>query len=395
MRDLLELYDAIDLMVWSGDGLAPQEQLDSVRRAIDGARRRSATLGTTLLVAIAGGTGTGKSSLLNAVASDRVASVSRLRPHTDEPLAWIPEGADPALEHLLMDQGVTQIHRQTLFRDLALVDLPDVDSMEAHHRSRVWDLFAVVDAVVWVLDPEKYRDTGLRTDFLDPMSAYADQTVFVLNKIDQIPDTELGDVLNSVATNLARSGYPEPVVFPAAADPETGGPVGVAPLVERITAEVDRKRVAYGKLLTDVASAIRNLGVDTGVWNGASVEWDKRWLTTRDTAISTLRQDVPFPGEDALCRIEDLLAAAASEIGGELGDEIRGRFDEEEVMRVMTTAQQSVAAADLVAARRVLDESVGAVIATMLLARSRFAALVALTHIGVRQVAHRYGVTVL
>jgi hypothetical protein len=393
MRDVLELYDALDLMVRSGDRIAAHEQLIMFRNSFAEVRQRSATLGSTLLVALAGGTGTGKSSLLNAIAGETVATVSRLRPHTERALAWIPEDAGSEIERVLVDLGVDQIRRQAALPGIALIDLPDMDSIAPEHTAEVVRHLAAVDAIVWVLDPEKYHDFGLCKEFLAPMSAYADQAAFVLNKIDQIAEGDRPDLLASVKRTLAAAGYPEAVVFPLAADPAVGPPSAVEPLVGFLAKRIDRKQVAYGKLLTDVAYAIRELGVGAGVWSGAELGLEERWRATRDAALSTLQPDNGLPNEDALCRIEDLVAAVAGEVGGELGADLRKHLGEEEVTRVMTMAQQAVSELDFATAQRLLDEQIGAAMADVVIRKSRFAALVALTHVGVRQIAHRYGVT--
>lgn len=393
MRDLLELFDALDLMVTTGEGIAPHEQLVRVRDALERVRRRSATLGSTLVVALAGGTGTGKSSLLNAIAGEHVATVSRLRPHTERAMAWLPEDADAAVEHLLADIGVEQFRRHSVVPGLALIDLPDLDSIEPTHTADVVRLIASVDAIVWVLDPEKYHDPVLCEEFLAPMSAYADQAAFVLNKIDQVPEEDVPILLISVKRALAVAGYPEAVVFPLSADPDTGPPRSIEPLVGFLGRRIDRKQVAYGKLLTDIAREVRELGVAGGVWRGGELGLRDRWQATRDAALSTLRPDNGLASEDALCRIEDLLAATAGEVGGELGEALRRHFSEEEVTRVMSVAQQAIADSDYAAAQRVMDDEIGSPLADLVARRSRFAALVALTHVGVRQIAHRYGVT--
>lgn len=394
MRDLLELYDALDLMVGSAQRNAPHGDVEAARRTIDGVRSRGSTLGSSLRVALAGGTGTGKSSVLNAVAGERVASVSRLRPHTAKPLAWLPAESGVAVDLFLEDLGIQERRLHAAFPDLVLIDLPDADSVVAEHKAETLRILAGVDAILWVLDPEKYNDPALHGDLLTPLSPYADQTAFVLNKIDLIAPEELPDVMRGLKIRLQRAGYPEALVFPVAADPIEGEAVGIEPLKGFLGRRVDRKRVAYGKLLTDIAQAVRRIGVAGGVWEGAGAGLAERWEATREAAIGALRPEVTSPGEDALCRIEDLVAAVATEAGGELAGELRRSFDDEEVTRVMTMAQRAVAESDYGEARRVLDGTVGARMSELLAGRSRFAALVALAHVGARQLAHRYGASV-
>ena len=89
-RGVLELIDAVELAVSRSGSSAPREVINEAQRRIDGLRDRKGHFGEVLVVAMAGGTGSGKSSLLNAIAGEDVAGVSVLRPHTQTPLAWIP-----------------------------------------------------------------------------------------------------------------------------------------------------------------------------------------------------------------------------------------------------------------------------------------------------------------
>ena len=59
--------------------------------------------------------------------------------------------------------------------------------MEAH-RATVDQVLPRVDAVCWVLDPEKYNDRVLHEDYLRPLAHHADRAVFVVNRRDVIGD---------------------------------------------------------------------------------------------------------------------------------------------------------------------------------------------------------------
>lgn len=390
MRDILELFDAVDLMLGSGVGVVPPQELEMARREVGFLRRRAAGAGTTLVVALAGGTGTGKSSLLNAIAGEEVSSVSRLRPHTEHPLAWLPEDTDSTVVQRIDELGVTEWRRHTRLPGVAVIDLPGLDTIAHGHREQAERLIAGADAIVWVVDPEKYGDGILHDEFLVPLVRYRDQTAFVLNKIDRIGEEDVARIVASMREVLVASGYEDPIVFPLAAAPASGQPTAIGPLMAHLATRLDTKQAAYGKLLSDIAATIRMVGEAARVWQGPGEGVAERWRTTREEALAGLEPGVGVSREDAICRVEDMIAATAADIGGHVGDALRSSMGTEEVENVVTSVQQAVAAGDLAAARDEMEARIGVPMREIVARRNRFAALVALTHVGAHQLGHRY-----
>ena len=184
---LAALDDAVDA--------GPALGLDTsrARRVLDDARQRLGFEGSAYVLALVGGTGVGKSSLLNALAGGVVSPASARRPTTGTPIAWVAQSARDETAPLLRWLDVREVrdHNDGAFADVAILDLPDVDSTTLEHRARVDELLPRIDAVVWVADPEKYRDAVLHDDYLRGWAPRLARQLFVLNKADRIgPEAE-------------------------------------------------------------------------------------------------------------------------------------------------------------------------------------------------------------
>lgn len=138
------------------------------------------------VVALAGPTGSGKSSLLNALAGEDIAEVAVTRPTTSEALAVVRgAGAGTLLDWL----GVRRRHH--LDGDgLVLLDLPDHDSVVVEHRLEADRLIGLVDLMVWVLDPQKYADAAVHDQYLRGLAGHRDVMLVVLNQVDRLTDAE-------------------------------------------------------------------------------------------------------------------------------------------------------------------------------------------------------------
>ena len=267
LRDLTPALDLLDLAIASSDGLASEEDRSEAAAVAASARRRRDHLSGGILVAIAGGTGSGKSSLLNALAGREVASTSGLRPHTSEPLAWIPAG-DAAIKALVAALGIDTIIEHDDGHGLAFVDLPDLDSMDGGHRSLVEETLPLVDAVVWVFDPIKYHDPSIHDEFLARSTEYESVFIFVLNKIDLLDEAEAEAVGAHLGGVLKLDGFRDPEVVPVAAAPSDGGSIGIDTLTASLESRIVSKRADRVKLIADILRTGRRLAADANVWTG-------------------------------------------------------------------------------------------------------------------------------
>ncbi|KGM14631.1 hypothetical protein N867_18880, partial [Actinotalea fermentans ATCC 43279 = JCM 9966 = DSM 3133] len=155
------------------------------------------------VVALAGPTGSGKSSLLNALAGQDVAEVAATRPTTSEALALVrADGAGPLLDWL----GVRRRHDLGAGTGLVVLDLPDHDSVVTDHRLEAERLVGLVDLLVWVLDPQKYADAAVHERYLRGLGGHRDVLLVVLNQVDRLTADERRACHRDLERLLAEDG---------------------------------------------------------------------------------------------------------------------------------------------------------------------------------------------
>jgi GTPase SAR1 family protein len=216
------------------------------------------------VVALVGGTGVGKSTLLNALAGDEVSRASVRRPTTQSAVAWIPADERDGFAELLAWLGVEEVRTQAdAGAPVAILDLPDLDSVEREHRERVEAVLPRVDGVIWVTDPEKYRDAVLHDDFLRQWVRRLDRQLVVLNKSDL-----LGRQVETVRRDLERSLAPSRAGAPRASTRVVAAAAGAGDIdgVRRWLDELgEAKRLVAGRVAASVQSAIDGLAGAAGV----------------------------------------------------------------------------------------------------------------------------------
>lgn len=181
---------------------------------LDAAAHRLALGAGHRVVALVGGTGSGKSSLFNAISGLDVADVGVVRPTTSLPTACVwGSGAAPLLDHLGVPperrhRGETALTgpEPGLLDGVVLLDVPDHDSIAVEHREQVDRLVPVVDLLVWVLDPQKYADHRLHSDYLAALVGRQDGMLVVVNQTDTVTTEGLEELRLDVARLLVHEG---------------------------------------------------------------------------------------------------------------------------------------------------------------------------------------------
>ena len=224
--------------------------------------RRTGFVGNTYVIALAGGTGVGKSSVLNALAEQEVSEVRATRPTTSRPLGWVEESDRREVEPLLEWVGVEDIvgHQHQELSDVAIIDLPDVDSVNVEHRATVDALLPRIDALYWVVDPEKYDDERLH-GYLRQLALHGERMVFLFNKADRLSEDEQRLLQEDLTRRLSADG----IAYPAIRMLSAQSGEGVEALRVSLAGAADRKALLAAKLATDASSAVGELATKAGV----------------------------------------------------------------------------------------------------------------------------------
>jgi 50S ribosomal subunit-associated GTPase HflX len=234
-----------------------EDRVEGILARVD---RRLAFSGDVTVVALAGATGSGKSSLFNSLSGTSLAEPGVRRPTTAAAMAAV-FGEDQS--ELLDWLEVRRRHLVTDVGDLSgliLLDLPDHDSTQQSHREVVDRLVELVDEFVWVVDPQKYADAALHDRYLRPLAAHADVMVVALNQLDRVAPREREGMLRDLRRLLDSEGLGQARVVAVSAVTGEGLPELRAQLVELIRG----KRAAAMRLAGDMAGAAELLAPQLG-----------------------------------------------------------------------------------------------------------------------------------
>ncbi len=162
-----------------------------------------------LLTVVGGSTGAGKSTLVNSLVGDRVTEPGLLRPTTRSPVLvhnpadaeWF--GQDRILPDLVRTDRSTGdtsslqlVASDKVPAGLAILDAPDVDSVEEENRILAAQLLAAGDLWLFVTSAARYADQ-VPWEYLKKAAERSTSVAVVL-------DRTADDAVETVATHLAR-----------------------------------------------------------------------------------------------------------------------------------------------------------------------------------------------
>ncbi|MGH9894947.1 MAG: GTPase domain-containing protein, partial [bacterium] len=235
---------------------------------------RASDLLAPLFVVILGSTGSGKSSLFNALAGKPVSPSGLLRPTTRKPVA-LAHPDEPLDTH----RGLTIIKDPEAPKGLVIVDSPDFDSVEQSNRELALDLLEKADLVIFVTTVTRYADQ-VPWMVLDRAHQRGVPLLLVINRMPA-DQGEQSEVLADYRTLLNKGGLEAQGAFgdlEVVSVPEGSLDVShdalaaasVAPITNAIEKLADddasRRAVARRSLLTaleGLPESIEEIAVDT------------------------------------------------------------------------------------------------------------------------------------
>ena len=258
--DVTDRIDGLEDAARASRGRLPDDLVDEAAALAERAGARLRLAGDHTVVALAGATGSGKSSTFNAVTGLDLAKTGVRRPTTSWTMActWGSDGASELLDWLGVPQR-HQVRRDSLLDarredrsldGLVLLDLPDHDSTEVAHHVEVDRLVRMADLLVWVLDPQKYADAAIHERYLRPLATHRDIMLVVLNHIDEVAVDRRESMVDDLRRLLAEDGLGGvPVIATSARHGE-----GIPTLTAAIAEQVGAKKAVKARLMADVSA---------------------------------------------------------------------------------------------------------------------------------------------
>ena len=162
-----------------------------------------------LVAAFFGGTGVGKSTLLNRLAGQAIAKVGVERPTSRELSIFLHESLHirQLPEGFPVDRVRVARHNNEKRRQVLWIDMPDIDSTEASNRVLVADWLPHIDVLIYVVSPERYRDDKGWRLLRQHVRKHA--WLFVINHWDRGQEVQVADFIKL----LRQGGFASPLVF--------------------------------------------------------------------------------------------------------------------------------------------------------------------------------------
>jgi len=235
-----------------------------------------------LVVGFFGGTGVGKSTLLNRFAGETIAKASAERPTSRNITLYVHEAVsvDRLPAEFPLDRINTNTHKNNQYRSVLWIDMPDFVSVVQSNRELVDQWLPHIDVVIYVVSPDRYKDDHGWRLLLEHGLQHA--WLFVINHWDKGNEQQRDDFKRV----LNEAGLTNPLLFctdssgsSASADEfddfrETINTLADQQLVEQLEARGVVQRLKKIREVTEQQRSSIGLTENTTAYQGA---WPEHW----------------------------------------------------------------------------------------------------------------------
>lgn len=332
LTDLRDLLDAAPLP-WAlpsrNEAATARDRI--VHQVDDYLLPRLARLDAPLLAVVGGSTGAGKSTIVNSLVGRPVSPAGVLRPTTRAPVlvchpadrtAFELSGtAGPAVLPDMPritghDAGAAGLHiaeAPDLRPGLALIDAPDIDSVEVAHHDLAAQLLGAADLWLFVTTASRYADAVPWEHLADAR----ERSVALAVVVNRVPADAAEAVPAHLRSMLDQHGLDATRLFVVPEEPLTDGTIGASldPLRDWLDGLAGDEQARRDVVRTSLQGALESLPVRVGrVADG---------VEEQAAANEQLRAAAARAFADSRDRIEEELAS-----GAVLRDEVVERFKE-------------------------------------------------------------------
>ncbi len=248
-----------------------------------------------LIVAFMGGTGVGKSTLLNRLAGKAIARAGVERPTSREVTLF--HHVSVAIKHLPEQLPLAQIkiveHDNAARKNVIWIDMPDFDSTEQSNKHQVLEWLPHIDVLIYVVSPERYRDEKAWRLLLAEGGKHA--WLFVLNQWDRGQSEQYEDFRQQ----LHKADFADPVIFKTACTEglqtdefaALESTIG-ALATEQLIGQLEQRSAQIKK--DELKQSLLNIGESLGsasVFQQLPTMWQEQWQRTADV----LQQGFAWP----------------------------------------------------------------------------------------------------
>ena len=268
-----------------------------------------------LIVAFMGGTGVGKSTLLNRLAGSEIARAGVERPTSKEVTLFhhVSISIQNFPDNFPLEKIKIAQHNDDAKKAIVWIDMPDFDSTERSNQTLVLQWLPHIDVLIYVVSPERYKDEKAWRVLLAEGAKHA--WLFVLNQWDR---GQLGQFID-FNQQLHKAGFVDPVMFKTAC---LEGEQDEFALLEQsintlasghVVEQLERRglQIRQNDLLNKLQLVESSLGNVKAFEEIASI-WRVKWQQTVQLLQQGFEWPIQYVAEHCAQHVADLLTTNAS-----------------------------------------------------------------------------------